>query len=221
MSVAVTVAISSTELGDDVEAAAKAFAGRKIMRFLDAASGPPFVAALEAFRRAGDGAGSIDPGEVALFTVGSWDPTIPDQPLVDDGTPESRQALSRHVLESANPTGWLRMLTNNALCQASIVAGFRGPNAHSVGGAWSLSQTLAIAAGTVSKGEAAAAIVVAYDTQPGDERLPPDRAVTRAASVVLAPGDGEADGLAVLLDEAAGGGQAVDALDRGIARTRL
>jgi hypothetical protein len=232
-SAALAATVASSELPDDLTALARRHANRKVRRFLDRASMPPFVAALEAFHRArsggngsngsdggngGDGDEGYDPAEVGLFTVSSWDPTVPDPPFVDDGTAARRVALSRYVLETANPTSWLRMLTNNALCQASIAAGFQGPNAHAVGGATALRQALLVAAGVVNDRAAALAIVVAYDPPAGTENLPPDRAVTSAAAVALAPGGDDAVDL--LAEAARKDGQAVEALDRGIAQWR-
>jgi hypothetical protein len=163
---------------------------RKISRFLDAASFAPFLAAMSCYR-----ADPAQPPEhVALYTVGGWDGNMPDQPSRSDGSPDSDALISRHILEEANPVDWLRMLSNNPLCQVSIAEGFRGPNAHLVGGPDALAQVLAVAATDLRRGAARQAIIVAYDTDRADRGNPSGRAPTSAAALSLVLDDGENDG---------------------------
>jgi hypothetical protein len=132
----------SAEQPGDLRDEARKLASRKVLRFLDAASMAPFVAAATVYHRAP----VADPADVALYTVGGWDGDMPDQPFIPDGTREDDARLSRHILEEANPVTWLRMLSNNPLCQVSISEGFRGPNAHLVGGPDAVAQVLSVAA---------------------------------------------------------------------------
>ena len=194
MSVAVAAALSVDELPDP-RTEARGLAPRKVMRFLDGASLAPFVAAATVYGRNP----LCPPADVALYTVGGWDGDMPDQPFVPDGSPEDDARLSRHILEEANPGGWLKMLSNNALCQVSIATGFRGPNTHLVGDAGALWQALVTAAHDLETGAAGLALLVAYDALPGEEHLPSQRAATRAAALSLSPAPGESDLLDRLL----------------------
>ena len=190
-------------------------ASRKVSRFLDAASFAPFLAAASVYR--------LDPAappeHVAVYTVGGWDGNMPDQPSLSDGSPDSDAELSRHILEQAGPVEWLRMLSNNPLCQVSIAEGFRGPSAHLVGGPDALAQVLAVAATDLRRGAARQALIVAYDTAAADRRNPSGRAPASAAAVSLVPlaedSDAE-DALPGLFDVAAGaeggGDSALDVL---------
>lgn len=182
---------------EELRGRAREYASRKVLRFLDAASLAPFVAAASLYRRAPVAA----PEDVALYTVGGWDGDMPDQPFVPDGSAEQDARLSRHILEGANPVDWLRMLSNNALCQVSISEGFRGPNLHLVGDAASAAQVISVAAADLAAGAAGQALVVAYDTRPEHRHHPSGRAPTRAAGLSLAPvPDDGRDDLAPLLE---------------------
>jgi hypothetical protein len=196
---------------------AKELAPRKILRFLDRASLPTFVAAATVYRTSPP----CDPADVAIFTVSGWDGAMPDQPFEPDGSPESDERLGRHILEDANPTGWLRMLANNALCQVSIAEGFRGPNIHLVGDAEALRQALLLAGSDLSRGAAELALVVAFDPPTEQLDCPSERAATAATAIALARGAGEAgDDLAGLCrcaeQSAAAGEGALAALDRAL-----
>jgi hypothetical protein len=173
--------VPSSSLPTDLLAEARTFASRKVLRFLDAASLPPFVAAHRAYQ----GRPSCPPDRVALFTVTGWDPTAPSAPFAVADDAAGRRALSQYFLEAADPTGWLRMMTNNALCQVSIAVGFRGPNAHFVGGADVLRQAIVVASQNLMQGSADLAIVVAFDPPAGHEHAPPATATTAAAAVSL------------------------------------
>jgi hypothetical protein len=189
---------------------AKKLASRKLLRFLDAASTAPFVVAATLYHRAP----LVPPADVALYTVGGWDGDMPDQPFTPDGSVEADAALSRSILEDANPVIWLRMLSNNALCQVSISEGFRGPNAHLVGGPETVGHALAAAAADIAGGAARQALVVAYDTRPEHRHHPSGRAPTRAAGLSLVEATGDDDLLPRLLacvDEASA--TAASALD--------
>ncbi|SDY99836.1 hypothetical protein SAMN05421504_108190 [Amycolatopsis xylanica] len=170
----------SGELRDEV----KKLASRKVLRFLDAASYSPYLAAARVYLENPVCA----PEHVALYTVSGWDGDMPDQPFVPDGTAEDDARLSKHILEDANPVVWLRMLSNNALCQVSIAEGFRGPNAHFVGDAHALGHAFAVAAEDLRSGAAKLALVVAFDTADEDSEKPSGRAPTQAAAVSLAAG---------------------------------
>jgi len=139
----------------DLHHQARKLASRKVLRFLDASSLAPFVVTATVYHRDPVAA----PEDVALYTVGGWDGDMPDQPAVSDGSAESDAGLSKHILEEANPVNWLRMLSNNALCQVSISEGFRGPNAHLVGGPEALEQVLTVAATDLLRGAANQALV--------------------------------------------------------------
>lgn len=167
----------------DIRDRVRELASRKVSRFLDAASFAPFLAAASVYRRDP----VAPPEDVALYTVGGWDGNMPDQPSLSDGSMASDAELSRHILEQANPVEWLRMLSNNSLCQVSIAEGFRGPNAHLVGGPDALGQVLAIAAADLRRGATRQALLVAYDTAPADRLNPSGRALTSAAALSLAP----------------------------------
>lgn len=172
---------SSAEASGDVREQAKQLASRKVLRFLDAASFAPFATAATVYRR-----NMLCPPEhVALYTVSGWDGNMPDQPFVPDGSAEQDVELSRAILEDVNPVTWLRMLSNNALCQVSIVEGFRGPNAHFVGDARALGHALAVAVADLRSGAARLALVVAYDPAPEDRLHPSGRAPTTAAAIAL------------------------------------
>lgn len=181
----------------EVHQRARKLGSRKVLRFLDAASLAPFQVAAAVYRLGPVAA----PEDVALYTMGGWDGDMPDQPSESDGTAESDAVLGRHILEEANPVGWLRMLSNNALCQVSISEGFRGPNAHLVGGPDTVGQVLAMAATDLRRGFAGQALLVAYDTVPAQRTYPSSRAVTSAAALSLAPSDNE-DALPGLLERA-------------------
>ncbi|HEX4227004.1 MAG TPA: hypothetical protein VHZ97_31870 [Pseudonocardiaceae bacterium] len=171
----------------EVKSQVRDLTSRKILRFLDAASFAPFLAAAAVYRLDP----TVRPEHVALYTVGGWDGDMPDQPFVSDGTADSDALISRHILEEANPVNWLRMLSNNPLCQVSISEGFRGPNAHLVGGPDALAQVLGVASADLAAGAAEQAIVLAYDTAPADRRKPSGRAPTSAAALSIVPTDGE------------------------------
>jgi 3-oxoacyl-(acyl-carrier-protein) synthase len=170
------------ELRDEV----KKLASRKVLRFLDAASFSPYAAAARVYRD------SLvrEPEDVALYTVSGWDGDMPDQPFVPDGTVEDDARLSKHILEDANPVVWLRMLSNNALCQVSIAEGFRGPNAHFVGDAHALGHAVAVGAADLRSGAAKLAVVVAFDPAEEHREFPSGRAPTSAAAISLEVGEG-------------------------------
>ncbi|HEX3784123.1 MAG TPA: hypothetical protein VHX38_31080 [Pseudonocardiaceae bacterium] len=180
--------------GADLRTVAREFTPRKVMRFLDGASLAPFVAAAIVYRRNP----CCDPARVALYTVSGWDGAQPDPPFTPDGSAADDIRLGRHILEDANPTGWLRMLGNNALCQVSILEGFRGPNAHLVGDAHALWQALVTAGADLASGAADLAIVLAYDP-PEEERGNPSDRTTSSATAVALTADGGPDVLATLL----------------------
>lgn len=187
----------------DLRALAKEFAPRKVLRFLDGASLAPFVAAATAYRRNP----CCDPADVALYTVSGWDGAQPDPPFTPNGSAEDDARLGRHILEDANPTGWLRMLANNALCQVSIVEGFRGPNVHLVGDAQALWQALVTAGADLASGAAKLALVVAYDPPEDEQRNPSRRTSSRAAALALTTG-AEPDVLPAIIATADVAGQA-------------
>lgn len=162
---------------------ARSEASRKLVRFLDAVSYAPFVATAQAFA-AVDG---TDPADVGLYTVSAWDGDMPDQPFAPQDS-DDQVRLSRHILEEANPVTWLRMLSNNPLCQVSIAKGFRGPNAHFVGGSSALRHALAAAEDDLSSGASRVALVVAYETAAEDVHQPSGRALTHAVAVAFGPG---------------------------------
>ncbi|NKY97205.1 hypothetical protein [Nocardiopsis alborubida] len=186
---------------------AREHASRKVLRFLDAASLAAFNAAASLYRRAPVAA----PEHVALYTVGRWDGDMPDPPFLSDGSAEGDSRLSRHILEDANPVDWLRMLSNNALCQVSIAEGFRGPNLHLVGDAAAAAQVISVSAADLASGAAEQALVVAYDTLPEHRHHPSGRAPARAAalSLALSP-EGGRDDLPRLLELADSLSEAVD-----------
>ncbi len=191
---------------------ARAFAARKILRFLDRASLPAFIAASAVYQRSPD----RDPADVAIYTVSGWDGAMPVPPFEPDGSAADDARLGRHILEDANPTGWLRMLANNALCQVSITQGFRGPNTHLVGDAETLRQALVTAAYDLASGLATLALVIAFDPPPGQQGAPSSQTRARASAVALALIDGpdELAGLYAAADRAAAAGSsALDALD--------
>lgn len=186
MSVVVASYSTAEDDGTDLREVARKIAGRKVARFLDGASLAPFVAAATVYRRNP----VCDPADVALYTVSGWDGAQPDPPFVPDGSAADDARLGRYIVEDANPTEWLRMLSNNALCQVSIVAGFRGPNAHLVGGVDALWQALTTADADLTRGMAGQALVVAYDPPPGERTNPSGRTHSAAVAVSLAPGPG-------------------------------
>ena len=136
---------------------------------------------------------------VALYTVSGWDGDMPDPPFAPDGTAADDVRLSRHILEESNPVTWLRMLSNNALCQVSISEGFRGPNAHLVGDSDAIGQAIAVAAADLEAGAAEQALIVAYDTHRDHRHHPSGRAVTSAAALSLAESTDDGDVLPALL----------------------
>lgn len=216
MSIVMAAGFSSSEVCEDVRQQAKQLASRKVLRFLDAASYAPFAAAATVYRRNPVCA----PEDVALYTVSGWDGNMPDQPFVPDGSAEQDAELSRAILEDANPVTWLRMLSNNPLCQVSIVEGFRGPNAHFVGDARALGHALAVAVADLRSGAARLALVVAYDPAPEDRLHPSGRAPTTAAALALTDDTGSdvASRLLGLVDEAAAReGSALSALEHCLA----
>lgn len=174
---------------EGLRAQAKEFASRKVLRFLDAASLAPFVAVASLYRRAPAAA----PEDVALYTLGGWDGDMPDPWFVPDGSAAQDAELSEHILEGANPIAWLRMLSNNALCQVSISEGFRGPNLHLVGDSHAAAQMISVAAADLSSGAAEQALIVAYDTRPERRNHPSGRAPTRASALSLVPSPEGAD----------------------------
>jgi 3-oxoacyl-(acyl-carrier-protein) synthase len=179
--------LTSTRVDGDeasLRAQARSEADRKLVRFLDAVSYAPFVATAQAFA-ALDG---TDPAGVGLYTVSSWDGDMPDQPFVPEDADDDVR-LSRHILEEANPVTWLRMLSNNPLCQVSIAKGFRGPNAHFVGGLAALRHALAAADDDLTSRAAQVALVVAYETSPEHVHEPSARALTHAVAVAFGTGD--------------------------------
>jgi 3-oxoacyl-(acyl-carrier-protein) synthase len=211
------------ESGSDDEGAlrseAKKLAARKILRFLDRASLPTFVAATTVYRASPP----CDPADVAIYTVSGWDGAMPDQPFEADGSPESDERLGRYILEDANPTGWLRMLANNALCQVSIAEGFRGPNTHLVGDAEALREALVLAGSDLSRGVAELALVVAFDPPAEQLGYPSGRAATVATAIALARREAADDARDDLADlcrcaerAAAVGEGALAALDRAL-----
>jgi len=176
---------------EDLRQQAKNTAPRKLARFLDAVSYAPFVATSRVFDRLAE----VDPADVALYSVSSWDGDMPEQPFVSDGSWAGDGKLSQHILGDANPVTWLRMLANNPLCQVSIARGFRGPNAHFVGGWTALEQALVAAEDDLLTGAAQAAIVVAYETRPGDWFQPSGSALTSALAVAFRAGGDDLDRL--------------------------
>jgi 3-oxoacyl-(acyl-carrier-protein) synthase len=196
---------------------AREFTSRKILRFLDRASLPAFVAASVVYRRSPE----CDPADVAIYTVSGWDGAMPDQPFEPDGSARDDARLGLHILEGANPTGWLRMLANNALCQVSIAHGFRGPNAHLVGDAETLRQVLISAGCDLARGAAKLVLVVAFDPPPGQLGYPSSRTAARASAIALAvvSGPDELAGLCAAADRAAGArAPALDTLDGFLVR---
>ncbi|MFG2830742.1 hypothetical protein ACGFWI_25260 [Streptomyces sp. NPDC048434] len=200
----------------DLREHAKKLTSRKVLRFLDAASMAPFVVTAALYRS--DPA--AEPKDVALYTVGGWDGDMPDQPFRSDGSADSDALISQNILEEANPVNWLRMLSNNALCQVSISEGFRGPNAHLVGGPDALEQVLAVAAADLRRGAAKQALIIAYDTDPEHRNHPSGRAPSAAAGLSLVAAD-EDDVLPALFDlaelEAATSDSALDVMHSCIA----
>jgi hypothetical protein len=168
------------------------------MRFLDRTSLPPFIAAIEVYKRNPVCA----PDDVALFTVSGWDPAVPDPPFAINDSLASLEQMSRFVYETVNPTRWLRGMSNNALCQAAIAGGFRGPNAHFVGGSSSLWQTLVLARQTLHERAAELTIVVAYDAPPVERREIPGQAHTGATAIGLMLSPNAAIDAGALIDNA-------------------
>jgi hypothetical protein len=214
--------VRPTDLAPDERARAREIADRKTMRLLDGASTPPFLAIHEAFLRAP----ACPPEDVAIYTVSRWDPMVPEVPFAFDGSAGGLERLSRHFYEPANPSDWLRRMPNGPICQAAIVAGFRGPNLHLVGDVEALSMAVQLATLTIVKDEAPLAVVVAYDEAPGNHHMTPDSAHTRAAAVVLGRIDPDRDTSATALISAAAlwghvdghtqGTSALDALVAGL-----
>jgi hypothetical protein len=186
MVVRVTAVVSrEPDSPESLRSAARRFGDRRLLRFLDLTSLSPFLALLEAY-----GENPVcSPDRVALFTVSGWDPGVPRPPFEVHDAPEMQLRLSAHYLESANPTGWLHMMSNAALCQAAIAGGLRGPNAHYVGGAEALRQALVVALRTLQEESAGLAILCAYDPPPGHETARPDAVASRAVAIGLAAGD--------------------------------
>jgi hypothetical protein len=196
VSVQVVSRYSSAEQATDLLEQAKKLGSRKIVRFLDVLSLPPFVAAATVYQRNP----VAEPEHVALYTVSGWDGDMPDQPFVPDGTGADDARLSKHILEDANPVGWLRMLANNALCQVSIAQGYRGPNTHFAGGAPALGHAIATAAADLRRDASRLALVVAFDPVVYEHRLHPSaRAATKAAAIAIVRNEDGADELPSLL----------------------
>lgn len=195
MKIGVNAACRCAGQRDVLHEQARKLASRKILRFLDSASLAPFVAAATLYRHDPVAA----PEDVALYTMGGWDPDTPDQVMTTaDGTAESDARLSRRILEDADPLGWLRLMSNNALCQTAIAERFRGPNAHLVGGPDVLARVLAVAAADLRRGSARQALVIAYDTAPEDRHNPSDRARASAAGLSLASAETGEDAMPAL-----------------------
>lgn len=134
----------------------RTFADRKVARLLDATASPAFLAVMEARRRAGlEGT-----AEVALYTASRWEsgPGLPDH--LRGADVETR---SRFLYELDTPTDWLRMLPGNALCQAAIAGGIRGPNAHLVGGPEAVEHAFVMADAALARQSVDGVVVVAFD----------------------------------------------------------
>lgn len=212
----IQAAVRPDELPEDLRARAKELGDRKILRLLDAASYAPFVAAVEACRLALS-AGEASMDRVALFTVSSWDPSVPAPPFPLDEAPDLAHRLSRHFYQPENPSDWLRRMPNNPLCQVAIATGLRGPNMHFVGDASSLVLALAYTEQAFADDDADLALVVAYDQADGGRHLTPELGPSRAAAVALARSGTGGRALVDAVSAAPPGALALDALDAALA----
>ncbi|MHB8464116.1 MAG: hypothetical protein ACYDH6_19635 [Acidimicrobiales bacterium] len=170
----------------DLQAEARRLAkDRKVVRLLDGVSNPPFVAALTAFASIED---EVNRDEVALFTVSSWEPWLPEAPaeLVDA---DHHTRYKYCFGEAHQPTAWLRGLANNTLCQIAIAGRFRAANLHVVGRAAALGPVLELVSHALTMEGAAAALIVAFDPA-GDAHALPDETTSNAAAVALLPSNG-------------------------------
>jgi len=150
---------------------------RKVIRFLDEVSAPPFIAAVESFRIAA----AVSATETALFTISSWEaPPMLPPPFDVTAEIDVHRKLAEHYA-SANPRDALRCLPVNPLCQIAIALGIQGPNAHFVGDGDALMHALVLAETDLAVGAARAAIVVAFEAE-GPDGPPQAMAVVVAAS---------------------------------------
>lgn len=161
---------------------AKQRAPRKVFRFLDEVSAPPFVVGVSLLERAA----VVAPDKIAVYTVSRWEaPVLRPTIAGDDG---SEHQLARYYLDSSNPTDWLRSMPNNALCQIAIVTGFQGPNIHFVGDGTAVAQTFSIADFVLERGQAEVAAVVGFDVDGSTGRC-------NAAGVLLRASGEDGDAL--------------------------
>ena len=218
MTVVVSAVVVPEDVPTDLRAAAKSLADRKVVRFLDEVSTPPFLVAMQLLRGPGS---TIDPATVGLFTTSAWEGDVATPTGLEDASDPDR--VVRYYLDESNPTDWLRAMPNDALCQAAIVGGIRGPNTHFVGGPAALMHCLVTAERAVADGAASAAIVVAFDRDRTTAtvraaglllELGSEAGLTEASTVIdaLDPGDGDAvDALVASVARSAGGGVATGA----------
>lgn len=182
----VAASLGRDEMPEDLAEYSRKTSKRKVTRLLERVFYAPYVAALELHAR--HGFGELD--RVALFTVSSWDPTVPVPDYAEIDTPDRVERLSHFYTHPANPTDWLRRMPNNPLCNIAITTMFRGPCMHYIGGADALSLLTSVALGTLADGSADSAIVVAFDLPAGRQHLLAHEGDSAAAAVLLGPGAG-------------------------------
>lgn len=214
----VVAALGADELPEDLVEYSKKASQRSVRRLLDRTFYAPYVAAVELNRRYGQG----DLERFALFTVSSWDPSVPVPDYAEVESEDRIERLSHFYTHPANPTDWLRRMPNNPICNIAITTGFRGPCMHYIGGADSLSMITSVAISTIADGTADVAMVVAYDMPDGEHHLLAHEGDSSAAAVVLAKGDGtrKAGQLVRSAANHPAGTTALDAMQDYIASTR-
>ncbi|MFS8099443.1 hypothetical protein LFM09_20165 [Lentzea alba] len=183
----VVAALGSDELPEDLVDYSKKASQRAVRRLLDRTFYAPYVAAVELHKQYGQG----DLEKFALFTVSSWDPSVPVPDYAEVEAEDRIERLSHFYTHPANPTDWLRRMPNNPICNIAITTGFRGPCMHYIGGADALSMITTVALSTIADGTADVAMVVAYDMPDGEHHLLAHEGDSSAAAVVLAKGAGD------------------------------
>jgi hypothetical protein len=208
LSVADCVAIRDRP--EDVAAAARSFASRKVVRLLERVSLPPFVAAHTLLGRHPE----IEVADLGLVVLSAWEPGVPDWLPTHDGTLAGfGQAIAR-LNELVTPTTFLAGHPNNLLCQIAVSTGQHGPNFHLIGDARAGLEALDLISSLLALELAPAVLLVAFDT-PLEHTLSSPEATDSDAVALLFVGEptaGRAD-LEVITVAPPVGARAVDVLD--------
>lgn len=195
---------------DDVGAAARRFANRKVVRLLERVSLPPFVAAHLLLDRHPE----LEVADLGLVVVSGWEPGVPDWLSPHDGSPDGFAQAVATLNELVTPTAFLAGHPNNLLCQIAVSTGQHGPNFHLVGDARSGLEALWLIGSLVDMGLAPAVLLVGFDPPPGHTLHPPEATDADAvALLVVGVGAPSIASVDVLPAEPPVGERSVDVLD--------